>query len=165
MDKVTVKELSDGWTYLINGHQGNNILYRTEGIANQLASKYIKNKYFSQSDSVKFGYYQVNIVGDGNRHYTYYVNQEGSKELYTFKTLYEAYKYVWNKLNQETTKVNSNAELLNVVKGLVDNRLWAKWDFLDQVQQIVSNPSLNEDEKVYSVVYLSQKAPKTKFDE
>ncbi|MCA7081799.1 hypothetical protein LGL73_13690, partial [Staphylococcus aureus] len=77
----------------------------------------------------------------------------------------EAYKYVWNKLNQETTKVNSNAELLNVVKGLVDNRIWAKWDFLDQVQQIVSNPSLNEDEKVYSVVYLSQKAPKTKFDE
>ena len=54
MDKVTVKELSDGWTYLINGHQGNSNLYHTEGIATQLASKYLKSKYFSQSDSVKF---------------------------------------------------------------------------------------------------------------
>lgn len=123
MDKVTVKELSDGWTYLINGHQGNNTLYRTEGIANQLASKYIKNKYFSQSGSVKFGSYQVNIVGEGNRHYTYYVNQEGSKEIYTFKTLYKAYKHVWNKLNQGTKKVNSNAALFNFVEGLVDNEL------------------------------------------
>lgn len=164
MDKVTVKELSEGWTYFINGHQGNNNLYHTEGIANQLASKYLKSKYFSKSDSVRFGSYQVNIVGDGNRHYTYYVTQEGSKELYTFKTLYKAYKHVWNKLNQETTKVSSSVELSNVVKGLVDNRLWAKWDFLDQVQQIVSNPNLTEDEKVYSVVYISQKAPKTQFD-
>lgn len=164
MDKVTVKELSDGWTYLINGHQGNNTLYHTEGIANQLASKYIKNKYFSQSDSVKFDSYQVNIVGDGNRHYTYYVNHEGSKEIYTFKTLYEAYNHIWNKLNQGTTKVDSNAELLNFVEGLVDNELWDKMDFIDQVQHIVSNPNLTEDEKVYSVVYISQKAPKTRFD-
>lgn len=164
MDKVTVKELSDGWTYLINGHQGNNNLYHMEGIANQLASKYLKSKYFSQSDSVKFGLYQVNIVGDGNRHYTYYVNKEGSKEIYTFKTLYKAYTYVWNKLNQHTTKVNSNAELFNFVEGLVDTELWDKMDFIDQVKHIVSNSNLTEDEKVYSVVYISKKAPKTRFD-
>jgi len=163
MHKVTVKELSDGWTYLINGHQGNNTLYHTEGIANQMASKYIKNKYFSQSDSVKFDSYQVNIVGEGNRHYTYYVNQEGSKEIYTFKTLYKAYNHVWNKLNGYTTKENRNSEMFNFVEDQL-NKLWDKMDFIDQVQHIVSNPNLTEDEKVYSVVYISQKAPKTRFD-
>lgn len=164
MDKVTVKELSDGWAYLINGHQGNNNLYHTESIATQMASKYLRNKYFSQSDSVKFGSYQVNIIG-GNRHYTYYVNQEGSKEIYTFKTLYKAYKYVWNKLKYgDTTKVNSKAELPNFVDKFFDTGLWDKMDFIDQVQHIVSNPDLTEEEKVYSVVYISQKAPKTRFD-
>ena len=164
MDKVIVKELSDGWTYLINGHQGNSNLYHTEGIANQLASKYLRSKYFSHSDSVKFGSYQVNIVGDGNRHYTYYVTQEGSKEMYTFKTLYKAYKHVWNRLNQQDTKINSDVELPNFVKKFFDSELWDKMDFIDQVQHIVSNPDLTEDEKVYSVVYISQKAPKTRFD-
>ena len=163
MDKVTVKELPDGWTYLINGYQGNSNLYHTEGIANQMASKYLRSKYFSKSDSVKFGAYQVNIVG-GDRHYTYYVNQEGHKEIYTFKTLYKAYKHVWNKLNQDTTKVKSNAKLFTFVEGLEDNELWDKMDFIDQVEHIISNPNLNADEKVYSVVYISQKAPKTKFD-
>jgi len=163
MDKVTVKEIPDGWTYLINGYQGNSNLYHTEGIANQLASKYLRSKYFSHSDSVKFGAYQVNIVG-GDRHYTYYVNQEGHKEIYTFKTLYKAYKHVWNKLNQDTTKVKSNAKLFTFVDGLDDTELWDKMDFIDQVKHIVSNPNLTEDEKVYSVVYLSQKAPKTVFD-
>jgi len=163
MDKVTVKELSDGWTYLINGYQGNSNLYHTEGIATQMASKYLRSKYFSMSDSVKFGVYQVNIVG-GDRHYTYYVNQEGHKEIYTFKTLYKAYKHVWNKLNQDTTKVKSNAKLFTFVDGLDDTELWDKMDFIDQVKHIVSNPNLTEDEKVYSVVYLSQKAPKTVFD-
>lgn len=163
MDKVTVKELSDGWTYLINGYQGNSNLYHTEGIATQMASKYLRSKYFSKSDSVKFGAYQVNIVG-GDRHYTYYVNQEGHKEIYTFKTLYKAYKHVWNKLNQDTTKVKSNAASFTFVDGLDDTELWDKMDFIDQVKHIVSNPNLTEDEKVYSVVYISQKAPKTKFD-
>lgn len=78
--------------------------------------------------------------------------------------MYEAYNHFWNKLNQDTPKVNSNAELLNFVEGLVDNELWDKMDFIDQVQHIVSNPNLTEDEKVYSVVYISQKAPKTQFD-
>lgn len=164
MDKVTVKELSDGWTYLINGYQGNSNLYHMEGIATQMASKYLRSKYFSHSDSVKFGSYQVNIVGDGNRHYTYYVTQEGSKEIYAFKTLYKAYKHVWNKLNQDTKKVDSNAELLNFVEELGYQPIWDKMEFIDQVKHIVSNPNLTEDEKVYSVVYLSQKAPKTVFD-
>jgi len=163
MDKVTVKELPDGWTYLINGYQGNSNLYHTEGIATQMASKYLRSKYFSMSDSVKFGAYQVNIVG-GDRHYTYYVNQEGHKEIYTFKTLYKAYKHVWNKLNQDTKKVDSNAASFTFVDGLDDTELWNKMDFIDQVKHIVSNPNLNADEKVYSVVYISQKAPKTKFD-
>lgn len=164
MDKVTVKELSDGWTYLINGHQGNNNLYRKEGIATQLASKYLRGKYFSTSDSVRFGSYQINIIG-GNRHYTYYVTQEGSKKMYTFKTLYKAYTHVWNKLKYgDSTKVNSSAKLPNFVKGFFDSELWDKMDFIDQVQHIVSNPDLTEDEKVYSVVYISKKAPKTRFD-
>lgn len=163
MDKVTVKELSGGWTYLINGHRGNSSLYHTEGIATQLASKYLKNKYFSQSDSVKFGSYQVNIIGS-NRHYIYYVIQKGSKEIYAFKTLYKAYMHVWNKLNLHTTKVKSSVELPDFVDKFFDKKLWDKMDFIDQVQHIVSNPDLTEDEKVYSVVYLSQKAPKTKFD-
>jgi len=163
MDKVTVKELPDGWTYLINGYQGNSNLYHTEGIATQMASKYLRSKYFSKTDSVKFGAYQVNIVG-GDRHYTYYVSQEGSKEIYTFKTLYKAYKHVWNKLNQDTKKVDSNAASFTFVDGLDDTELWNKMDFIDQVKHIVSNPNLTEDEKVYSVVYISQKAPKTKFD-
>ena len=163
MDKVTVKELPDGWTYLINGYQGNSNLYHTEGIATQMASKYLRSKYFSKSDSVKFGVYQVNIVG-GDRHYTYYVNQEGHKEIYTFKTLYKAYKHVWNKLNQDTTKVKRNAASFTFVDGLDDTELWNKMEFIDQVKYIVSNPNLTEDEKVYSVVSLSQKAPKTVFD-
>ena len=37
-------------------------------------------------------------------------------------------------------------------------------DFINQVQHIVSKPNLTEDEKVYSIVYISQKAPKTRFD-
>ena len=164
MDKVTVKELSDGWTYLINGHQGNNNLYRKEGIATQLASKYLRSKYFSTSDSVKFGSYQVSIIGS-NRHYIYYVTQEGSKEIYAFKTLYKAYTHVWNKLKYgDSTKVNSSTKLPKFVEKFFDNELWDKMDFIDQVQHIVSNPDLTEDEKVYSVVYLSQKAPKTRFD-
>ena len=78
--------------------------------------------------------------------------------------MYKAYKHVWNKLNQDTTKVKSNAKLFTFVEGLEDNELWDKMEFIDQVKHIVSNPNLTEDEKVYSVVYLSQKAPKTVFD-